>query len=166
MLNLLLAIPGFRSAAMRSIDASPAISYRLQPERRGDRRRERVVAYLWVALGGAAGAAARYGVAQWAGARWGWSFPWGTFAVNITGSLAIGLLMALLIGRGADPAYRFLLVTGFLGGYTTFSAFSLETLSLVETRRFAEAALYVGGSVLLGLLGCFGGLVVGRLLIR
>jgi CrcB protein len=74
--------------------------------------------------------------------------------------------MALLIGRGADPAYRFLFVTGFLGGYTTFSAFSLETLSLVETRRFGEAALYVGGSVLLGLLGCFGGLVAGRLLMR
>lgn len=121
--------------------------------------------YLWVALGGAAGAAARYGVAQWAGSRWGWSLPWGTFAVNITGSLAIGLLMALLLGRSADPAYRFLLVTGFLGGYTTFSAFSLETLALIETRRFGEAALYVGGSVLLGLLGCFVGLVVGRILV-
>jgi CrcB protein len=166
MLDVLLAIPRSCAAVMLSIDASPAISYRLQPERRSDRRRERVVAYLWVALGGAAGAAARYGVAQWAGGRWGWSFPWGTFAVNVSGSLAIGLLMALLIGRGADPAYRFLLVTGFLGGYTTFSAFSLETLSLVETRRFGEAALYVGGSVLLGLLGCFGGLVAGRLLMR
>lgn len=122
--------------------------------------------YLWVALGGAAGAAARYGVAQWAGARWGWTFPWGTLVVNVTGSLAIGLLMALLIGRGADPACRLLLVTGFLGGYTTFSAFSLETLSLLETRRFGEAALYVGGSVLLGLIACFAGLAVGRLLIR
>ena len=124
------------------------------------------MAYLWVALGGAAGAAARYGVAQWAGARWGWSFPWGTLAVNISGSLAIGLLMALLIGRGADPAFRLLLVTGFLGGYTTFSAFSLEMLSLIETRRIGDAALYVGGSVLLGLVGCFVGLAVGRLLIR
>lgn len=124
------------------------------------------MAYLWVALGGAAGAAARYGVAQWAGARWGWSFPWGTLAVNISGSLAIGLLMALLIGRGADPAFRLLLVTGFLGGYTTFSAFSLEMLSLIETRRIGDAALYVGGSVLLGLVGCFVGLGVGRLLIR
>lgn len=122
--------------------------------------------YLWVALGGAAGAAARYGVAQWAGARWGWTFPWGTLVVNVTGSLAIGLLMALLIGRGADPAFRLLLVTGFLGGYTTFSAFSLEALSLIETRRYGEAALYVGGSVLLGLVACFAGLAVGRLLIR
>ena len=122
--------------------------------------------YLWVALGGAAGAAARYGVAQWAGGRWGWSFPWGTLAVNVTGSFAIGLLMALLIGRGIDPAFRLLLVTGFLGGYTTFSTFSLETLSLLETRRFGEAGLYVGGSVLLGLIACFFGLAMGRLLIR
>ena len=124
------------------------------------------MAYLWVALGGAAGAAARFGVAQWAGGRWGWSLPWGTFAVNVTGSLAIGVLMALIIGRGPDPAYRFLLVTGFLGGYTTFSAFSLETLSLVEARRYGEAAIYVVASVLLGLLGCFVGLAVGRLFIR
>ena len=124
------------------------------------------MSYLWVALGGAVGAAARYGVSQWAGGRWGWSFPWGTFAVNITGSLAIGLLTSLLIGRGADPAYRLLLATGFLGGYTTFSAFSLETLSLVESRRFGEAALYVGGSVLMGLLACLSGLALGRLLVR
>ena len=122
--------------------------------------------YVWVAVGGAAGAAARYGIAQWAGGRWGWSFPWGTFAVNISGSLAIGLLMALFIGRGADPAYRLLLVTGFLGGYTTFSSFSLETLSLVETRRFGEAALYVVGSLLLAIVACFAGLAVGRMLVR
>ena len=124
------------------------------------------MAYLWVALGGAAGAAARYGVVQWAGSRWGWSFPWGTFAVNVTGSFAIGLLMASLIGKGAEPPFRLLLVTGFLGCYTTFSAFSLETLSLLETRRFGEAALYIGGSVLLGLLSCFIGLGVGRYFLR
>lgn len=122
--------------------------------------------YVWVAVGGAAGAAARYGVAQWAGGRWGWSFPWGTLAVNITGSLAIGLLMALIIGHGADPAFRLLLVTGFLGGYTTFSAFSLESLTLIETRRFGEAALYVAGSALLGIIACFAGLAVGRILVR
>ena len=124
------------------------------------------MAYLWVALGGAAGAAARYGVAQWTGARWGWNFPWGTLAVNVTGSLAIGLLMTLLIARGADPAFRLLLVTGFLGGYTTFSAFSFEALTLLEARRWSSAALYVGGSVVLGLLACGLGLGLGRLLTR
>ena len=124
------------------------------------------MAYLWVALGGAAGSAARYGIAQWAGARWGWTFPWGTLAVNVTGSLAIGLVMTLLLSRNADPAYRFLLVSGFLGGYTTFSVFSLEALVLVESRRWDAAALYVGGSVLLGLLATALGLGLGRLIVR
>ena len=122
--------------------------------------------YLWVALGGAVGAATRFAIAQWAGARWGWTFPWGTLAVNITGSLAIGLVMTLLVARGADPAFRLLLVTGFLGGYTTFSAFSFETLTLLEARRWDAAALYVGGSVGLGLLATALGLALGRLFIR
>ena len=124
------------------------------------------MAYLWVALGGATGAAARFAVAQWTGARWGWTFPWGTFAVNLTGSLAIGLVMTLLVARGADPMYRLLLVTGFLGGYTTFSAFSFETLSLLEARRWDAAALYVIGSVVLSLLAAALGLGLGRLLVR
>ena len=124
------------------------------------------MAYLWVAVGGAIGAAARFAVAQWTGARWGWSFPWGTLAVNLTGSLAIGLLMTLLIARGLDPAYRPLLVTGLLGGYTTFSAFTFEALALLEARRWDAAALYVGGSVVLGLLATALGLGLGRLLVR
>jgi fluoride exporter len=124
------------------------------------------MAYLWVALGGATGAAARFAVAQWMGARWGWTFPWGTFAVNVTGSLAIGLVMMLLVTRGADPMYRLLLVTGFLGGYTTFSAFSFEALTLLEARRWDAAALYVIGSVVLGLLATALGLSLGRLLVR
>jgi CrcB protein len=129
-------------------------------------RIESDMAYLWVALGGATGAAARFAVAQWTGARWGWTFPWGTFAVNVTGSLAIGLVMTLLVARGADPMYRFLLVTGFLGGYTTFSAFSFEALSLLEARRWDAAALYVISSVVLGLLATALGLGLGRLLVR
>jgi fluoride exporter len=124
------------------------------------------VAYLWVALGGAAGSTARFAIAQWAGARWGWTFPWGTFAVNVTGSLAIGLVMTLLLARGADPAYRLLLVTGFLGGYTTFSAFSFEALTLLEARRWDAAAFYVICSVVLGLVATGLGLVLGRLLVR
>ena len=123
------------------------------------------MAYLWVALGGAAGAMARYGVGQWTGQRWGGSFPWGTLAVNVTGSLLIGLLVTLL-GRGVDPTLRLLLITGFLGGYTTFSAYSAEALTLVEARRWDAAALYISGSVALGLVACAAGLALGRTLIR
>ena len=122
--------------------------------------------YLWVAIGGGIGAMARYGVAQWAGNRFGWTFPWGTLAVNVTGSLAIALVMTVLLARGADPVWRLLLVTGVLGGYTTFSAFSFETLALFESRRWEAAVLYIAGSVVLGLAACALGLILGRLLVR
>ncbi len=108
--------------------------------------------YLWVALGGAVGAAARYGIVQWMSTRWGMAFPWGTLAVNVTGSLAIGFLAALLSTRTADPTLRLVLITGLLGGYTTFSAFSFETLALISAGRWAAATAYIAGSVLLGLL--------------
>jgi fluoride exporter len=75
-------------------------------------------------------------------------------------------VMTLLVARGADPAYQLLLVTGFLGGYTTFSAFSFEALTLFEARRWDAAALYVIGSVVLGLLATALGLGLGRLLVR
>ncbi len=109
------------------------------------------VAVLWVALGGAIGAVARFAVVQWAVMRWGSTFPWGTLAVNATGSLAIGFLAALLSSRLADPMLRLFLITGVLGGYTTFSAFSLETLTLIYEQRSLSALAYAAGSVLLGL---------------
>jgi CrcB protein len=107
---------------------------------------------LWVALGGALGSVARYacsGVAvRWLGA----GFPYGTLFVNVTGSFTIGLLAALVTadGRpslGAD-ARAFLLV-GVLGGFTTFSSFSLETLNLARSGALAPAMLNVAGSVVL-----------------
>lgn len=109
-------------------------------------------AYAWVALGGAIGAAARFGVVQWATFRWGAIFPWGTLAVNVTGSLAIGFLAAVFSARNVDPALRLLFITGVLGGYTTFSAFSFETLTMVFEQRWGAAVVYVAGSVILGVL--------------
>ena len=107
--------------------------------------------YLWVALGGALGAMARFGAVQLATARWGLSFPWGTMTVNVTGSLLIGFLATLLSSRHTDPALRLLLITGVLGGYTTFSSFSFEALALITAQRQLAAAGYVVGSALLGL---------------
>lgn len=109
--------------------------------------------YVLVAIGAAIGALARYGVVQWATRQWGPLFPWGTLAVNVSGSLVIGVLAVVLIARG-DPSLRLLLITGLLGGYTTFSAFSFEALALLLAQRWGAALGYVGGSILAALVAC------------
>ncbi len=120
---------------------------------------------VWVALGGALGSVCRFGESH-LGGRLGAAFAVPTFAVNVTGSFVIGVVMTLLLTRGADPAWRLLLVTGFLGGYTTFSTFAFDALRLADEGRPAQAALYVLGTIVVGLLACFAGMVLGRLLAR
>ena len=105
-----------------------------------------------VALGGALGASLRYLAVLL------WPAPWGVLGINVLGSLLIGLLAVRL-----PPAAAPFLITGVLGGFTTFSAFSLDTLRLIEGGRLGAAALYVGGSVGLSLLACGLGLWTGRL---
>src|SRR5258708_19150305 len=108
--------------------------------------------YLWVGGGGLGGAVARYAVGGWIVARIGAQFPYHTLIVNLTGSLAIGLLLTLLTERVvADPVWRLLLITGFLGGYTTFSSYTYEALGLVEGGDLLPAVWYVLGSNGLGL---------------
>ena len=106
----------------------------------------RLVEFLLVAIGGAFGSVLRYGVSVWAVEVLGAGFPWGTLAVNVLGSAAIGLAG----GAGLAGELRLLLVTGVLGGFTTFSSFSLET-GLLFQRAWWLAALYVAASLLLGL---------------
>jgi CrcB protein len=118
---------------------------------------------LLTALGGALGSVLRFGVNH-IGLRWlGPAFPWWTLAVNVSGSLAMGLLAAFLMQR-ADPSegLRTFLATGILGGYTTFSAFSLDFAGLVERRESGAALIYAGGSVGLSLVAVFAGLWLGR----
>jgi CrcB protein len=103
---------------------------------------------LLVAAGGALGSVLRYAVSVLMVASLGASFPWGTLAVNVLGSTAIGAMAAL----GVEGGWRLLLVTGLLGGFTTFSAFSLETALLWE-RAWWLALVYVLASVVLGLAG-------------
>lgn len=106
-----------------------------------------------VALGGAVGSVLRYltGLAL--------PFPYGTLTVNIVGSFAIGVLwVALSLRTETHP----LLISGLLGGFTTFSAFSLDTLRLIEDGRVAQAGVYVVGSVALSLLACAAGLWIAR----
>ena len=125
--------------------------------------------YVWVALGGALGSVARFAVSLGA-LRWlGTGFPWGTLLVNVAGSFAIGLLAALVAadGRpllGAD-ARAFLLV-GVLGGFTTFSSFSLETLELARVGALGAASLNVALSLVLCLAGAWLGFASATLLGR
>lgn len=119
---------------------------------------------LHVALGGALGAALRWWMAG-ATMRWaGPGFPWGTFAVNVLGSLIMGLAAVVMMERlpGAWGRFAPFLMTGVLGGFTTFSAFSLDALFLIERGRHAAAALYMGGSVLACVLALWVGLSLAR----
>ena len=112
-----------------------------------------------VALGGALGSIARYLVAGWVQPSWWPGFPFGIFVVNVTG----GLVMGVIVGLGAlklnlTPEMRAFLTTGILGGYTTFSTFSLDSVMLLERGAYAQAIAYVTGSVLLSILALFAGL--------
>jgi len=117
---------------------------------------------LVIALGGAIGAVARYGAGVAATRAFGPNFPYGTLGVNIIGCFAMGLLIGLFaMKEPVDPALKLFLTTGILGGFTTFSAFSLETIMLYE-RKPAFAFIYVAASVIVSLLACWAGLKMMR----
>lgn len=111
-----------------------------------------------VVLAAAVGAPVRYVVDQAIQDRWPGAFPAGTLTVNVTGSLVLGLLTGLAAHHGLAPQAVTILGTGLLGGYTTFSTFSYETIRLLEDGAVAEAALNVGGSLTLGLAAAAAGL--------
>lgn len=118
-----------------------------------------------IAIGGAFGAVARYAVDGWVSEATRASFPWGTLAVNASGSLALGLLYALAIERAALPAeLRGPLGIGFIGAYTTFSTFMLESLRLMEDGSYALAAANLAGSLAIGMVAVIAGVALGRAL--
>jgi len=122
--------------------------------------------YLLVFVGGGLGAALRHAVNVGCGRAFGTSFPYGTFIINISGSLVMGLIAGYLAFRGdAAQPWRLFVMTGILGGYTTFSAFSLDSMLLYERGEIALAAFYVIGSVVLAILGLFAGLSLMRHLV-
>ena len=119
--------------------------------------------FLIVFLGGGLGAALRHGVNLLSARLVGTAFPWSTLFENVTGSLVMGLLAAYFALKGdASQHWRLFLTTGILGGYTTFSAFSLDVALLYERGEMAQAALYVLASVGLAIAGLFAGLAVVR----
>jgi len=120
--------------------------------------------YLLVFVGGGLGAVARHGINRVGLAALGPGFPWWTMGVNLAGSFLIGLLAGLLGTMEAGQNIRLFLTTGFLGGFTTFSAFSLDALTLWERGAQLQAGLYILGTVVLSLIAAALGLLLTRAL--
>lgn len=107
--------------------------------------------YLYLALGGALGTLARYGASHWIHSWTGHALPWGTWMINVVGSLLLGLTMRVGEQISLSPEMRGLLAVGFLGAFTTFSTFSFEALALIQGGAWLRASLYSLGSVAMGL---------------
>lgn len=119
---------------------------------------------LLVGAGGFLGSISRYAVTQLTYRLWGDLFPWGTFSVNIIGSLLIGIIYGLAVHNNWLSAdVRIFLAIGFCGSFTTFSTFSFDTVQLLNTGQMLPTILYVAGSVLLGLLAVFAGIGIIKL---
>ena len=121
-------------------------------------------ASLLVFLGAGIGGVLRHGV-NLAALRLGPSFPWGTLAINVVGSILMGLLVGWFAARGESMPARLFLATGVLGGFTTFSTFSLEAYGLIETGEIGAAMAYLLGSVVAGIAGLALGLLAMRQLL-
>jgi CrcB protein len=136
----------------------------IQPEQPRAERQRRPGVLAAVAAGGALGAPARYGVSLAVSITPG-SFPWGTFGINVSGSFALGVLLAVLLARfPADPHLRPFLATGFLGAYTTYSTFAVETDLLIRNGHAGVALAYAAASLVAGLAAAAAGLRLGRAL--
>jgi CrcB protein len=120
---------------------------------------------ILIGLGGFAGAISRYLVDGFVSERTAGAFPWGTLVVNLTGSFVLGLLFAMTTERAILPAdIRGPAMIGFIGAYTTFSTYMLESWGLLESGSWAPALANLGGSVVLGLIAVAAGLTLGRAL--
>jgi fluoride exporter len=122
--------------------------------------------YLWIALGGALGAIARYLVGLWVYERMGTRFPYGTFLINMSGCFIIGFTLTVLDDHiGLAPAWRLAIPIGFVGAYTTFSTFEYETLRLAQHGQAATGMLYVALSLVLGFGAVWLGTMAGKVFV-
>ncbi|WP_206812163.1 fluoride efflux transporter CrcB [Paradesulfitobacterium ferrireducens] len=120
---------------------------------------------LAIALGGAMGALARYGLGAWISSRWNQSFPLHTFLINISGAFLLGFLNILFIERlTVSPFIRLGIGVGFLGAYTTFSTFGYEVITLIQSGSMLTAVLYTAGSILVGFTGAALGVGLARII--
>ncbi|MFB5268040.1 fluoride efflux transporter CrcB [Paenibacillus enshidis] len=116
---------------------------------------------IWlIGIGGIAGTVLRFGLGKAVSARLGTAYPWGTWLINISGSLLLGALYQLYLAGSLSPALWGMLGVGFCGAYTTFSTFGYETLQLIDSGRSGRAALYVLSSALLGIAGAALGMAI------
>jgi len=121
------------------------------------------VTALAIALAGAAGSLCRWGVGLALSRLGDGRMPWGTFAVNVLGSFVIGAAMAVFAARGElDSRLRMAITVGFLGGFTTYSSFAFETVTMLEERAPASAALYVGATLVAAGTSCAAGIYLAR----
>jgi CrcB protein len=119
--------------------------------------------YLLIALGGALGSIARFGVGSMIAGRMGTRFPYGTFVVNLTACVVLGFFLVFLDRRSTfNPAWRFLVPVGFIGAYSTFSTFEWETFANLQTGAFVLAGFYVFLSIVLGLAGVWCGALIAK----
>lgn len=125
-----------------------------------------ILLYIYIAIGGAAGALARYGLGGWIQDRAGFGFPWGTLVVNVLGCLLIGFALRYLEAVRITAEVRGLVTVGILGAFTTFSTFSYETVALLEDGAWGRALAYSLGSVALGIVAVYLGISVSRLLLH
>ncbi|MDR5818272.1 fluoride efflux transporter CrcB [Caballeronia sp. LZ033] len=121
------------------------------------------LSFVLVFVGGGLGSMARHLAGRASLALFGPSFPYGTLGINVLGSFAMGVVAGWFALRGhADQSVRLFLTTGIIGGFTTYSTFSLETALLWERGDVLSVMFYVGGTLLLGFVGIFGGLALAR----
>jgi fluoride exporter len=152
-LALLAMLPGakYRASMLR------------RPRRSSGKGAGALQKYFLIAVGGSLGAIARYWVGSAVASRLGTRFPYGTFVINMSACVILGFTITYL-GKRAElnPAWRYLIPTGFVGAYSTFSTYEWETLSSIRAGAFSLAALYAIGSLLLGLVAAWAGAVLGE----
>lgn len=118
-----------------------------------------------IAIGGAFGSVARHGIAVWFESLFGHNFPYGIFVANIVGSALMGICFVLLVEKALlSEFWRTLLMVGFLGAFTTFSTYSVQSLALLMDGRLLAAGTYVFGTVILSLIGAYLGMLTARTL--
>jgi fluoride exporter len=122
-----------------------------------------LIKYLMVGVGGFLGSVLRFWLGSFIGGRLGARFPYGTFVINVTGSFLIGMIVTVLAAKAHwSPNWRYLILIGFIGGYTTFSTFEFETLRLAQHGQMLMAILNVTLSVVVGFVGVWAGAIAGR----